>query len=225
MRAGKGEPDPEGLPTIDDETLKTWRAEALPEQPKPEDWADLVTMLRWAGEIERRGGRNAKLPKGMTAPEYQLRFLVAFLERQPAVRRHGAAAPLARLLAAIGDLAEGKVPTMFQPTARPSRRPQMAQIEAMVRGVASRAMSLLIQAGQTEKFAAQRVAAVLGEKPEIVQGWRKSITRKRPTSPLAREHYQASLPPEAGDTSASQAEFLLKALKANAETLRARKVA
>jgi hypothetical protein len=219
MAAGKGELNPDGLPVIDNETLQAWMAQALAEPPKVKDWAELVVQLRWAVEIERRGHQNAKLPPGMTATEYQLRAVVRFLDQQPALKPEKA--PLGRLLGAIGDLAHGLTSPMLKPVVRPARRPEMAQIEAMIRGLAAKALSLLMAAGQAKEQASRRIAAVLGERPETIRAWHQSIGRSRPTSPLSAEHYWAALPPEAGDAPALQAEFLLSRLHKHASSLRA----
>ncbi len=133
------EKDTDGLSFPDDATLARLRAEVDP--PNPTDWADAMAMLLWAAELERRGERNPALPPGLTAVEYGLRAIVGLLQRQPALMRRGALLPPSRLLAAIGDLAAGHDPPLFQRVKRPRGHPSKPLEEALVMGLAARTVT------------------------------------------------------------------------------------
>jgi hypothetical protein len=170
--------DGDGLSFPDDATLARLRAQVDP--PNPADWADATAMLLWAAELERRGERNPALPPGMTAVEYGLRAIVSLLQRQPALMRHGALLPPNRLLAAIGDLAAGHEPPLFQRIRRPRGHPGKRLEEAVVMGLAARTVTILLERGDVElDGAAQRVANTLNANTgkrtitgTIVKNWR-----------------------------------------------------
>jgi hypothetical protein len=209
--------DGDGVPFPDEETLNAWRAQAITEQPNSRDWAELVVMLRWATELERPGATNPRLPAGMTAPEYALRAVLHFLERQPSVMRHSALAPLLRLRGAIVDLADGRISPLLKPVARPVGNPGKGQHEAFRMGMAARTMSELMEGGASEHDAARRVARALGGKISgvTVRNWRARLNEGHGSGApqAAIEHYRAPLPPGLGDTPKLRGENLLKRLK------------
>jgi hypothetical protein len=134
----------------------------LPEYRAVRAKAGAMAMLLWAAELERRGERNPALPPGMTAVEYGLRAIVSLLQRQPALMRHGALLPPTRLLAAIGDLAAGHDPPLFQRVMRRPGHPGKRLEEAMVMGFAARAVTCLVEQNSVElDQAAQEVASTL----------------------------------------------------------------
>jgi hypothetical protein len=215
--------DADGLPVLDEAMSAAWCAEARAHgQPSSEEWVKLVVQLRHAAEIGRGDKSNPNLPPAMTASEYAMRAVVAFLQPHPAIRRHGADQPLTELLGAIGDLAVGLVSPMFRPKQKPAHRPPVGQVDAMLMAMAASAVSLLMQTGERRNTATQRVASTLGEEPSTVLDWRARILKRKRVPALAIEHYWAKLPPEYGDTKAEQAANLLRWLEQFGAHLHAR---
>ncbi len=198
--------DQDGLPILDDVTFERWRAEAQADPPDLQDWADLVVLLRWAADLDRRGYRNSALPLGMTAVEYGLRALLFFLQKQQHLMNRNAVAPFLRLHGAIVDLADGRISPLFRPvrSGRPGA-PGKSQIESMIMGLSARAMTQLMNVdGVPMDQAARQVAHAirLGRivgygkvKAETVKNWRARIMEGPGSAPkLAIDHYNEPLP-------------------------------
>jgi hypothetical protein len=209
--------DPDGLPLPDQATFNALRSEsgALTARPKASEWADLVAMLRWAAEVRRRGEDADNVPQGVTAARLALKAVIQFLQRE-CVLKHGASMPLIELQAALTDLTNGRVSQMFKPVAKPSGNPGKSRSDAAFMGNSARAMSLLMEAGKSEKDAASRVGKVLGIEPSQVKNWRDRLNQgPGPGAPRAAiDHYKARLPTWPDSTPLQQGERLLKVIKA-----------
>ena len=187
------------LERSDSEMVARWRLEAAATAPVKDTWAELVVALRSSGEIDRRGLADPALPKGLSAPEYALRVVLAFLSQQPYIVAHGADVPLLRLYAALVDIADGRSPPMLKPQSRGAGHPGLSQEDSFLQGTAARAMDLLIRAGNSQTKAAELVAGALGSdyKASTVKRWRDRLNERHGESPksLAYQHYMAPLPP------------------------------
>jgi hypothetical protein len=177
--------------------------------------------LRCIAEIERRGLRNAELPPGVTGPERAQRAVLRFLQQQDCVMQHNAAAPILRLNSAISDLADGRVSPMFRPVNRRPGRRTTSRVEALIMGMAARAMSELMEAGATLDEAARQVAqairagGVIGHKKisaATVKNWRARIMEGPGAAPPeAIAHFREPLWPDA--TAARRGKNLLTVLR------------
>jgi hypothetical protein len=208
------------LPDLDAEEFAPWVRAVRDEPPKLLDLAELYCLLTAAAELDKRGTVLHNLPPGMTGPERALQAVTRFLLKQPQMRS-GAVAPLIRLLAAMGDLANGTVSPMFQPRQRPRGQPHKAQANAAVIGLAARTLTELMNAGEKEENAARRVASVLKERAATIKNWRRTILRSRSELEAAAAYYHEPLPPpDLGDTPGDRAKNLLTRLAARAQGLR-----
>ena len=140
--------DGDGLPLIDHETFAKWRAEALENQPSPKDWADLVALLRWENELDRRGVEMTHVPKGFTAAARSLKTLLLFLQNHRVLMQDGAIAPLMRLNAGMIDVASGTASPLFQPATKRAG-PVKGVTMDIIQAFAARAMSELMEAGDS----------------------------------------------------------------------------
>jgi hypothetical protein len=212
--------DGDGLPFIDDATLKEWRAEALRNLPAPNDMADLLVLLRWNAQVDREGIENAELPNGLTACERSISAILAFLQNQNFSQTHGGSEPLTRLHAGILDIADGIAPALFKPKKRHAGRPGKGITYAALQGLAARTLTELIEGGGNKFEAANRVAKSL-KKPstdmqdvtgETVTNWRERIVQGvGPGAPAeAVAHYKEPLPLRLGSTPKMRGENLLK---------------
>ena len=208
----------DNLPLPDEATLATfWRDAATAPLPTPQEWAELLTGLRWAAEVQHQGKDAPNMPAGATAAQIALSAVVAFLERD-CVLRDGASMPLIELQGALLDLSSGRVSPMFKPVSKPAHNPGKGRSEALRIGMTARAMSLLMDGGSTEDAAAQRVGRALGIKPTTVKNWRDRMEQGHGpgASREAVAHYAAPLPDWPGSTPTQQGEQLLDLLKARA---------
>ena len=146
--------DGDGLPLIDHETFAKWRAEALENQPSPKDWADLVALLRWENELDRRGVEMTDVPKGFTAAARSLKTLLLFLQNHRVLMQDGAIAPLMRLNAGMIDVASGTASPLFQPATKRAGPPAKGVTMDIIQAFAARAMSELMEAGNSRDEAA-----------------------------------------------------------------------
>ncbi len=164
-------------------TIDVWRKEVA--FPDPNDWRDLVAMLRHAAEIDRKELGDSELPDGLMGCEQSLRAVIAFLQRQPDIARRKDIAPLMRLHAAIVDLSEGRQSPLFKPKQRKPGSPGKGCNYAHLQGLAARGLSELIDGDVPLLEAARRIALALrkGRKdmgniaPETIINWREQISR------------------------------------------------
>jgi len=197
--------------------------EALTARPKATDWAVLVAGLRWAAEVDRRGNEDGNVPEGTTAPRIALKALIAFLNKQPCVERHGAHVSLVRLAGALADLGDGIVSPLFRPTVRNPGNPGKGNNAALIMGFAARTLTELKDGGMPLDDAARRVATALraGQvrgsgkyDAATVKTWRARIkSRSKSIPPAAIFHYEEPLPPTLGHTPKQRGEALLKVLR------------
>ncbi|CAN2533031.1 hypothetical+protein [Methylocapsa aurea] len=215
--------DGNGLPFMDDETLAKWRAEALESLPLADDWADLVACLRWANELDRRGIEMEKLPKGLTAAERSLNAILLFMQRQPSLMREGGIAPLMRLHSAMVDVADGIASPLFKPVAKGSGRPGNGITVDTIKGFAARAMSELMEAGDTENDAATKVAKAIRKgrhsdmgdiETKTIKNWRDRLNSGigPGASAIAIQQYKEELPHDLGSTPRERGQALLRVL-------------
>jgi hypothetical protein len=175
--------DGDGLPYPSDQKLLQLRTEGLAHPPQPSDWAHLTAMLRHAAEMGRKGVGHPDLPPGMTEIQKSLFAVIEFLQKQPVLMHDDAVGPLLRLQSAILDLANGKASPLFKPVTRKAGSPGIGSGEAMVIGLAAKAMSLLMEAGEDKKAASLKVAIALrasggnykDTKAKTVADWRDRI--------------------------------------------------
>jgi hypothetical protein len=222
--------DADSLPFPDEETITKWRAEALAHPPSPDAWADLIALLRWAAELDRRGIDNPDLPPGMTAPQKSLLALLKFLEQHHILMKCGDTGPLFRLYTAVVDLANGRVSPMFKPVERHVGNPGKGLGYETIQGMAAKTLDELVAAGDSPKDAAKRVAAALKKSgredmenatPVTVIKWREHLREARKPGPGAPEnalrHFNET--PWPGLSPRKRGEALLRALKQNAKAV------
>jgi hypothetical protein len=152
----------------------------------------------------------------MTGPALALRSILAFLQTQDCVMRHGASGPLLRLQSAILDLADGRVSPMFKPMKKPKGHPGMGREEAYRVGMAAQAMSLLMEGGESEDSAAREVARELGiKKAATVKNWRTRLSQgPGPGAPRdALELFNTPLEPWPGSTPKMRGKRILELMK------------
>ena len=209
--------DPDGLPRADAAFFAALETDALTARPKATDWAVLVAGLRWAAEVGRRGGEAGDAPPGTTASRLALKAVLAFLEKQDCVMRHGASMPLAKIQGALTDLAQGRVSPMFKPPVKANGNPGKGKGESLRMGIAARAMSELMDGGDSEDDAARQVAGALGGKmrPATVRNWRARLNQgPGPGAPQeAIDHFKAPLPSWPDSTPTMRGKRLLEILK------------
>jgi hypothetical protein len=224
-----GELDGDGLPFPDNETISQWRAEARQALPHPEDWADFAAMLRHAAELDRRGIEHPDLPEGLTGCQYALFAVINFLGNQPAIALRGDVASLARLHAAIVDLAAGRPSSLFKPKRRAPGSPGKGVTHALTQAYAARALSELIQGGVRIQEAAARIAKAVaaGRKDmkritaKTIINWREQLMRGpgRGAPTDACRIFNDPLPADYGTTPIERGNNLVKALKKRGGTV------
>ena len=214
--------DDDGLPKIDGETFKKWKLELLQDFPPSNDLADLLVMLRWHAEIDRRGIENPKLPKGLTACERSIHSILTFLKTHNLTQYHGGDVPLRRLNHAFVDIANGKRSKLFEPKERRSGKPPNDTIYETIKGFATRTLSELIEAGDNPEESAKRIAKALKSRRdmrdirgETIINWREKIMLGEGpgASALAVKHFKEPLTAAFGDTPRARGENLLKQLE------------
>jgi hypothetical protein len=215
--------DGDGLPLMGPDKLEKWRAEALRNLPSPEDWANLVAYLRWENELAQRRIQMPNVPEGFTAAERSLRVVILFLQRHPVLMCEKGIAPLIHLHGAMVDVASGTAPPLFQPKVKRTGRPRKGVRADVIQAFAARAMSELIEAGDSVPEAATKVANALRKgrpadlgnlEPKTVKNWRNRILAGigDGASADAISLYKQPLPPEFGLTHRDVGENLLKQL-------------
>lgn len=218
-----GRIDPDSMEDADRSLIAHWMQEARENPPNIDEWAALVASLRYAAEMERRGAKDSRLPEGMTSAATALHSMLSFIVGHEFLKKDRVQAPLFRFFAAIVDISEGKKPTLFTPVVKLSHRPGDGAVQANVKGLCSRAMTELMNAGMPLKDAAEEVskAARFGRvrghdklSAKKIQDWRDQImTGAGSASPVAIERYNAPLPQEVGNTALARAQWLLNAIK------------
>ena len=163
------------------------------------------------------------------ATEAALQAVIEFLLSFEGLMRESAVIPLIRLAAALRELQDGKKPALLAPRPRPKGgRPGTDLRQAAVIGLAARAMTELMEAGQTARAASDKVCAAIKAgkvvgwqriKPRTVQAWRARCMEGEP-DPLrpaisrdAWRQYNERLSPDMGNTPADRAERLLFVLR------------
>jgi hypothetical protein len=218
----------DGIPFPDPELMKKWHEAALRDLPSPQDVADLIVSLRWAAELDRIGAANKELPDRLTSIEYMLRSLRACLSTVPVLMEDGALAPLARLHTEIVDLAKGHKSKLFVPiTTKPGNQGK-GTAQDCIQGMAARALSEFIDAGEPAKQSADRIAQALrkGRRDmrditgDTVKNWRARLNEgpgARGVSQDALNHYLAPL--DIGSTPKARGEALIKAFRHRGEAI------
>lgn len=136
--------------------------------------------------------------------------------------------PLHRLATALLDVTEGRQPAMLTIPRTPGRPPKGAA-EANTMGIGARALDALVASGEEIDQAASRVARAIqatgaaGGKSVTagtVRGWRERLSAVAAgfSTPdrvpeMALRRWKAPLPPEAGETPADHAAYLLRLLR------------
>jgi hypothetical protein len=215
--------DPDGLPLIDKETEHKWRQEALQNLPLPVEIAELMVRLRWNTELHKRELKNPDLPLNLTVCEQSVRAIIQFLNANNYAQEYECSIPFMLLNSAFVDIAYGKSSKLFKPRRRNGRPPNDVAYET-AKGLAAKALSELIEAGENGDEAADRVARVLQKfrRDDIRKVSGRTVTNWRATlmqgpgpgaSAAALFQYKTPLPANFGDTPKARGENLLNRLE------------
>lgn len=226
-------PPPHHPPT--EAEIAKWLAENMPPPPGHTSlltklppvptgaWGKLWAVLLDAAYHEKHGLEYPDAPAGFMATEAALQGVIGFLQSFDGLMQESAVIPLMRLAEALRELQEGKKPALLSPRLK-GGRPGTDYRQAAVIGFAARAMTELMQSGQTARAASEKVCAairagqVIGWKDikrRTVQDWRARCMEGEPNPlrpAISREawrHYSEPLPPGMGTTPAERAEALL----------------
>jgi hypothetical protein len=229
---------PPHLPPTEAEIAK-WLAENMPPPPGHTSlltklppiptgaWGKLWAVLLDAAYHEKHGLEYPDAPAGFMATEAALQGVIGFLQLFDGLMQESAVIPLMRLAEALRELQEGKKPALLSPRLK-GGRPGTDRRQASVIGFAARAMTELMESGQTARAASDKVCAAIKTgkvsgwrdiKRRTVQDWRARCMEGEPNpsrpaiSPEAWQHYNAPLPPGMGNTPAERAEKLLFILR------------
>ena len=208
----------DGAPMFDVPTLVALQ-EARESLPDPGVLVRLVIKLLSDLRLAELEPENPKLPTGMAAAEAALRAMAEFIHGLDTKGR-GLNTPLTRFLLAIGELAEGRAPTLFQQMDRSSGgRPRKRQSESVVTGFAAKAVTLQMEAGRSLEEATRRAAdAINGGRgrrkavtAKMVQNWRARIMDGKASQDAISAYWERL--PELGAIPWERAERLLRQLK------------
>jgi hypothetical protein len=215
-----------GSPIIVDATRTAWAAQAGANPPDPISWITLIDDLRIAAELDRLGVIDKPgEPPGLQSAFNALHAIVVFLGKQQRVLPNRDLKPLMRLHGAIIDLKKNvRIDPLFKATLGIGS-PGNGTNYDIAKGTAARAMSLLIQAGESPEKARQTVADSLSDttfgrkvKGTTIAGWRARLMEgegAKGVTEVALLAYSRPLPPEFGTTPRERAESLLKDLREN----------
>ena len=207
------------------ERLELWRwTMACPviAPPPAEEWRDMIGTLRFFMARQRDGLLDPGLSDQQALCRGFVNVLAQFFLAMPGTKAEGLHQPLALLVTAFNDLAKGKVPDIFKPVRKPRGRARDQQIDDIVKGKAARLMALLIQEGRPRREAASLVANTLKSNqvrgagkvtPAKIENWLERCQGHSAMSDVTLAHFRASLPPEAGTSAASQADYLIRELR------------
>ena len=193
--------------------------DALPPFPLPDDvWRNLVRNLRIALQMYH----ERYCEPGLTDQQTLARSFLYCLGNS--FLRHSDAAsellhqPFFMISEAFGDLADGKVPDLFKPVAKPRNRPKNQRIDDAIKGKAARTLDRLIAAGEDRKDAAGFVVQMFRSlgirgaenlEAKTVANWRSRCREGvGAVSEVTLEHFSAPVPLEIGSSPTELRRFL-----------------
>jgi hypothetical protein len=186
--------------------------------PSPSAWAKLILDLGAVTEQARHDAERDGEPIELLQPEGVLLAFMAFLKAEPMLAQTGADEALLPLLVSVRELAEGGNPSLLRPFVK--GRPRKGYDAAFAIGMAARAMNELMKAGERPEIAAGKVAKALKQgAPDqfskitkaTIKNWRNRCLEGdgAPIEEGAVKHFNATIPPELGQTHAEIAASLL----------------
>ncbi len=185
------------------------------EAPSSSDWTQLVDFLKGLAKQQPKK-TEAAAPPGLGKPLSALHAVASFLARQRAFFGDDAVAlkPIMELNSGLIDLLRGHVHPMFQPNRRAKGNGSYYEIS---KGLASRAMTLLMEDGVSELDAARKVARSFGGAvtATTVRNWRARLKEgqgARGTSAASLYAYNKD-PSQLAPSLRLQAEALMREIK------------
>ena len=204
-----------------------WLSDAVDHQPSASSWVRLVSELRKSARIFTEAGDQCLGARRRLIMD----ILVGFINREAAFNDADLRQGLMPLIEALHDLENDIQPELFKAQRTGKRgQPRLSAARNRLKGSAARALVELLDSnpdvdGEQTKLAADKVARAIKTGQCIgyekcsggtVVNWFTDLRRgpdldgKRS---IALDRFECRLPPEAGTTSASRAEFILGSLR------------